>query len=257
MLHADHQSLRHMSHIELHDVSVHFALFDPGARSLRKRVIHAATGGKLARDIKGHTIVQALNNLTFAIGEGERVGLIGANGAGKTTLLGVLAGVYEPSGGTAKIHGSVGSLINITLGTDPESSGRENILLRAALLGIPRKVVTEQMDEIVDFSGLGEFIDLPVRTYSSGMNLRLAFSVATMLRPEILLMDEWLSVGDAEFRAKAQKRMSEMLDTSKILVVATHSKALALQQCTRLIWLENGSVKMDGPAAEVAKAYFG
>jgi lipopolysaccharide transport system ATP-binding protein len=246
-----------MNHIELNDVSVHFALFEPGARSLRKRVIHAATGGKLARDVKGHTVVKALNHLTFTICEGERVGLVGVNGAGKTTLLGVLAGIYEPNIGRATIQGSVGSLINITLGTDAESTGRENILLRAALLDIPREEILRRMDEIIDFSELGEFIDLPVRTYSTGMNMRLAFSVATMVRPEILLMDEWLSVGDKDFTVKAQKRMSEMLDASKILVVATHSKPLALQQCTRLIWLEHGCVKMDGPVEEVAKAYFG
>jgi lipopolysaccharide transport system ATP-binding protein len=246
-----------MNHIKLDDVSVHFALFEPGARSLRKKVIHAATGGKLARDVKGHTVVKALNHISFDIREGERVGLLGANGAGKTTLLGVLAGVYEPNIGRATIQGSVGSLINITLGTDAESTGRENILLRAALLDIPRQEILGRMEEVIEFSELGEFIDLPVRTYSTGMNMRLAFSVATMLRPEILLMDEWLSVGDKDFTVKAEKRMSELLDASKILVVATHSKPLALQQCTRLIWLENGGVKMDGPVEEVAKAYFG
>lgn len=246
-----------MNHIELDDVSVHFALFEPGARSLRKRMINAATGGKLARDVKGHTVVKALNHLTFSIREGERVGLLGVNGAGKTTLLGVLAGVYEPNIGRIAVEGSVGSLINITLGTDAESTGRENILLRAALLDIPREEILERMEEIIDFSELGEFIDLPVRTYSTGMNMRLAFSVATMMRPEILLMDEWLSVGDKDFSVKAQKRMSEMLDASKILVLATHSKALAMEQCTRLIWLEHGCVKMDGPVEEVAKAYFG
>jgi len=233
-----------MNHIELDDVSVHFALFEPGARSLRKKVLNVA-------------VVQALNNLTLSIKEGERVGLVGPNGAGKTTLLGVLAGVYEPNYGRVDVRGSVGSLINITLGTDAEATGRENILLRAALLDIPRKDILARMDEIIDFSGLGEFIDLPVRTYSSGMNLRLAFSVATLLRPEILLMDEWLSVGDKDFSAKAQQRMSELLDASRILVVATHSKDLIMKQCTRVIWLEHGRIKMDGPPQEVAPQYFG
>jgi len=246
-----------MNHIELDDVSVHFALFEPGARSLRKKVLNVATGGKLARDVSGHTVVQALNNLTLSIKEGERVGLVGPNGAGKTTLLGVLAGVYEPNYGRVDVRGSVGSLINITLGTDAEATGRENILLRAALLDIPRKDILARMDEIIDFSGLGEFIDLPVRTYSSGMNLRLAFSVATLLRPEILLMDEWLSVGDKDFSAKAQQRMSELLDASRILVVATHSKDLIMKQCTRVIWLEHGRIKMDGPPQEVVPHYFG
>jgi len=246
-----------MNHIELEDISVHFALFEPGARSLRKKVINVATGGKLARDVSGHTVVQALNNLTLTIREGERVGLIGANGAGKTTLLGVLARVYAPNYGRVDIKGSVGSLINITLGTDAESTGRENVLLRAALLGIPRKEILGRMDEIIEFSGLGEFIDLPVRTYSSGMNLRLAFSVATMVRPEILLMDEWLSVGDKDFSAKAQQRLTEMLDASRIMVVATHSRDLIMTHCSRVVWLEHGRIKMDGSPAEVAGHYFG
>lgn len=246
-----------MNHIELDDVSVHFALFEPGARSLRKKVINVATGGKLARDVSGHTVVQALNNLTLSVREGERVGLVGPNGAGKTTLLGVFAGIYEPNFGRVSIRGTVGSLINITLGTDAEATGRENILLRAALLDIPRQEILAKLDDIIEFSGLGEFIDLPVRTYSSGMNLRLAFSVATMVRPQILLMDEWLSVGDREFQAKAQQRMSEMLDASRILVVATHSRELIMRQCTRVIWLEHGRIKMDGKPQEVVPHYFG
>jgi len=246
-----------MNHIELDDVSVHFALFEPGARSLRKKVINVATGGKLARDVSGHTVVQALNNLTLSIREGERVGLVGPNGAGKTTLLGVFTGIYEPNFGRVSISGTVGSLINITLGTDAEATGRENVLLRAALLDIPRQEILGKLEDIIEFSGLGEFIDLPVRTYSSGMNLRLAFSVATMVRPQILLMDEWLSVGDREFQAKAQKRMSEMLDASRILVVATHSRELIMKQCTRVIWLEHGRIKMDGPPGQVVPQYFG
>lgn len=246
-----------MALIELQNATVHYAVYEPGSRSFRKKVIHAATGGKLARDAKGFTVVQALNDITLSISEGERVGVVGANGAGKTTLLGVLAGIYEPNSGTVSVRGSVGSLINITLGTDADATGRENILLRAALLHIPRKEILRRMDEIIEFSGLGEFIDLPVRTYSSGMSLRLAFSVATILRPEILLMDEWLAVGDKEFQIKARQRLSEMLDASRILVMATHSKEFVAQQCTRVIWLEHGWLKMDGRPEEIVPLYFG
>jgi lipopolysaccharide transport system ATP-binding protein len=243
--------------VDLRDACVHFAIFEPGARSFRKKMIQVATGGQLTQANTGHVVVQALSHVTFQFCEGERVAIIGHNGAGKSTLLSVLARIYKPASGTAEITGKVTSLMNITLGTDVESTGRENILLRGAFLGIPRKVLLEKMEEIIDFTDLGDFIDLPLRTYSTGMNMRLAFAVATLLRPEILLMDEWLSVGDEAFRKKAEKRIEEMLETTKLLVIATHSKDLVMRRCTRVVWLEHGHVKMDGPPAEVAPHYFG
>lgn len=204
----------------------------------------------------GHVVVQALANVSFQLHEGDRVAIVGHNGAGKSTLLSVLARIYKPSSGIAEITGKVTSLMNITLGSDLECSGRENILLRGAFLGIPRKILLDKMDEIIDFTDLGDFIDLPLRTYSTGMNMRLAFAVATLLRPEILLMDEWLSVGDESFRLKAEMRIEEMLETTKVLVIATHSKSLVQRRCTRMLWLEHGHVKMDGPVDEVAPLYF-
>lgn len=246
-----------MDLIEFNKVSVHFPIFNANTRSLRKKLIEVATGGKLTPDHTGHMVVQALTNITFRIGEGERVGLLGHNGAGKTTLLGALNRVYAPTSGTARITGSIGSLINITVGTDAESTGRENILLRGAMLGIPKGELLTRMDELIDFSELGNFIDMPVRTYSSGMSLRLAFAVATMVRPDILLMDEWLSVGDKDFRVKAQKRLEDMLETTKVLVIASHSRDLILRHCQRVIWLEHGQIKMDGPTGDIVPRYFG
>ena len=243
--------------IMFRDVSIHFPVFNASTRSFRKRVIQVATGGIVAPDHTGHLVVQALTNLNFSIRSGERVALFGHNGAGKTTLLGALSRIYAPTSGSAGICGTVGSLINISLGTDPESTGRENIFLRAAILGLGRDFIQKNLEEIIEFSELGDFIDLPVRTYSSGMQLRLAFAVSTMLRPEILVMDEWLSVGDKNFRAKAAARLDAMLKETKILVLATHSRDLALRHCKRAIWLEHGRIKLDGPAPEVAKAYFG
>jgi lipopolysaccharide transport system ATP-binding protein len=243
--------------VELKEACVHFAIFEPGARSLRKKVIQVATGGQLSMANTGHILVQALTNVNLQFRAGERVAVVGHNGAGKSTFLSVLARIYKPASGSADIRGEVTSLMNITLGTDAESSGRENIFLRGAFLGIPRKFLLEKMEEIIDFTDLGDFIDLPLRTYSTGMNMRLAFAVATLLRPEILLMDEWLSVGDEAFRNKAEKRIEEMLETTKLLVIATHSKDLVMRRCTRVIWLEHGHVKMDGPPAEVAHHYFG
>lgn len=202
-------------------------------------------------------VVQALTNINFAIRAGERVALLGHNGAGKTTLLGALSRIYAPTSGSAEISGAVGSLINISLGTDPESTGRENIFLRAAILGLGRDFIQKNLEEIIEFSELGDFIDLPVRTYSSGMQLRLAFAVSTMLRPEILVMDEWLSVGDKNFQSKAAARLDAMLKDTKILVLATHSRDLALRHCNRALWLEHGRIKLDGLVKDVAAAYFG
>lgn len=243
--------------IDFRDVSIHFPIFNASTRSFRKRVIQVATGGILAPDHTGHIVVQALTNLNFRFHDGERVALFGHNGSGKTTLLGALSRIYAPTSGTATISGTAGSLINISLGTDAESTGRENIFLRGAILGMNKNFIQKNLEEIIEFSELGDFIELPVRTYSSGMQMRLAFAVSTMLRPEILMMDEWLSVGDKNFQAKAATRLDAMLQETKILVLATHSKDLALRHCNRAIWLEHGHIKLDGPVNEVAAAYFG
>jgi lipopolysaccharide transport system ATP-binding protein len=202
-------------------------------------------------------MVRALSGVTFEFNEGERVGLVGHNGAGKSTMLRALSGVYAPSKGTVEISGNVGSLIDISLGINLEASGRENIFIRGALLGLTKSEVQNKFAEIVEFSELGDFIEMPVRTYSSGMHLRLAFAVSTIVRPEILLMDEWLSVGDENFKHKAEARLEELVSSTKILVIASHSRELITSTCNRVIWLEHGQVKMDGPTNEVAPIYFG
>ena len=211
----------------------------------------------MSHDPSGKVVVQALNAVTLSLTEGDRVGLIGRNGAGKSTLLRVISGVYRPTSGTATITGTVGTLIDISLGINPEASGRQNIFLRGAMLGISKKEIRDRFDEIVEFSELGEFIEAPVRTYSSGMQLRLAFSVSTVFVPEILVMDEWLSVGDQNFKDKAEARLQEVVSSTRILVLASHSRELLEKTCTRGIFLDKGHVLMDGPIAEVAEAYFG
>jgi len=245
-----------MAMIEFNQVSVDFPIYNANGRSLKKFLLKVATGGQIASDPTGRVVVRALENLSFTLREGDRVGLLGHNGAGKSTLLRVLSGVYEPTSGQARIRGEVGSLIDISLGIDLEATGRENIFIRAGLLGMPRSIILPKVDEIIDFSGLGDFIDMPVRTYSSGMHLRLAFAVSTIVRPEILLMDEWLSVGDEAFKHQAEHRLAEMVESTRILVIATHSRELLLKTCNRAIWLEHGQVKMDGPVNEVRDAYF-
>ena len=155
------------------------------------------------------------------------------------------------------IQGECVSLINISLGIDPEGTGRENSRLRAAMMGMRPEELREQYDGIAEFTGLGDFLDMPFRTYSSGMQLRLAFSTSTAIRPEILVMDEWLSTGDEDFKHKADKRLREIVDTTKILVLASHSRELLQNNCNRILWMEHGRVLMDGPTNEVLPAYFG
>lgn len=246
-----------MASIFFENVCVDFPIYNASARSLKKRLFQVTTGGQINADEDGRVTIRAIENLNLKIQNGDRVGLLGHNGAGKSTLLRLLSGVYEPSSGHAKINGEIGSLIDVSFGIDPESSGLENIFLRGALLGLTRSEIKAKLDQIIEFSELGDFIDMPVRTYSSGMHLRLAFSVSTIIRPEILLMDEWLSVGDEGFKARAEERMKELVDQTHILVIATHSRDLVEKTCNRALWLEHGKIKMDGPSDEVAKAYFG
>lgn len=245
-----------MAHIVFDHVCVDFPIYNAKNRSLKNTVMQAATGGKVSFGAEG-TIIRSLDDVSFTLKDGDRVGLVGHNGAGKSTLLRALSRVYEPTSGYAQIEGDIGSLVDISLGIDAEATGRENIFIRGALLGLRRKEIENRFDEIVDFSELGSFVDMPVRTYSSGMHLRLAFAVATIIRPEILLMDEWLSVGDASFNAKAESRLTELVQSSRILVIASHSRELIEKTCNRALWFEHGRLKMDATPQEVCRAYWG
>jgi ABC-type polysaccharide/polyol phosphate transport system, ATPase component len=243
--------------IELRNVGVDFPVFNASSMSFKNRMLSAVTGGAIDRKHDGSVIVKGLQNINLKIEAGERVGLIGHNGAGKTTLLRVLSGIYAPTEGEAIINGECVSLINISLGIDPEATGRENIKLRSAMIGFTPKETREKVDDIIEFSGLGDFIDMPFRTYSSGMQLRLAFAVSTSVRPQILVLDEWLSTGDEEFKQRAEKRMVEVVDATDILILASHSRPLLERNCNRALWLEHGKVRMDGPCKEVVSKYFG
>ena len=246
-----------MANITLTNACVDIPIFNANGRSITSRILEVATGGKLDADPNGKVVVRALREVSLELKDGDRFGLVGHNGAGKSTLLRVLSGVFVPTSGEAKIEGSVGSLIDISLGINPEASGRENIFLRGALLGLPKSVVKERFEEIVNFSELGEFIEMPLRTYSSGMQLRLAFAVSTIVRPEILVMDEWLSVGDEGFKAKASERLTNLVDAAKILVLASHSRELLEKVTNKVLWLDHGEVRMQGETSEVLPIYFG
>ena len=246
-----------MAYIKLDNVSVEIPIFNSQGRSLKKKLIGMATGGKIGLTEKGKTVVKSLSDISLEIRPNERLGLLGHNGAGKSTLLRVLGKVYEPTWGSAVIEGSIGSLISISLGIDSEATGVENIFLRAALLGIPKEKVIKDLDSIIEFSELGEFINMPVRTYSTGMHMRLAFAVSTMIRPDILLMDEWLSVGDKSFQSKAESRLNNLIENSSILVLASHSRSLIERCCTKVAWLEHGQIKKIGSPKEICAEYFG
>ena len=246
-----------MVSIVFEQATVDFPIYNADARSLKKRLIRVATGGQIGANEDGRVIIRSLENLSFTFHDGDRVGLIGHNGAGKSTLLRLLSGVYEPTSGSRAVTGEIASLIDISLGIDPEATGRENIYLRGGLLGLTRKEIDAQIDEIIDFSELGDFIDMPLRTYSTGMQLRVAFAVSTIVRPQILLMDEWLSVGDAGFQERAEKRLNDLVQSTNILVIASHSRELISKVCNRLIWLEHGKIMMEGAPDDVAPHYFG
>ena len=234
-----------MTQIILDQVSVEFPIYNATGRSLKVQLMQSATGGRMNANRQGRVVVQALREVSLTLREGDRLGLVGHNGAGKSTLLRVISGIYEPTGGRLDVAGKVTSLIDLSLGMDAEATGIENIYLRGALLGFDRRWLTGKISEIVDFAGLGDFIRMPFRTYSTGMQMRLAFSIATLQQPEILVMDEWLNVGDAEFKEKAEKRLNEIVDKSSILVIATHSPELVAQVCNRSVRLDHGALLDD------------
>jgi len=244
-----------MAHIKLENASVEFEIFEASSRSLKRQLIQTATGGRLHSNAHQRVVIKALANVSFSFKSGEKIALIGHNGAGKSTLLRVLTRIYIPTSGKATIEGRVSSLIDISLGMDQESSGRENIFIRGALLGQSKKEIHEQLDEVIEFSELGQFIEMPIRTYSSGMSMRLAFAISTILKPEILIMDEWLSVGDEHFTNKAEGRMNSLLEKTEILILASHSFDLIRKTCSRALVLQHGSVVFDGDV-EAAIGYY-
>jgi lipopolysaccharide transport system ATP-binding protein len=239
-----------MPRIEARDVTIEFPLYHHNARSLKK-LLFAGTTRRLKQDAESRVVVAALSGLSFTIGKGERVALVGSNGAGKTTLLRTIAGIYEPVAGRLLVEGAIGSLIDPGAGMNPLLTGRENIVLRGLYRGLTEQDGRAMADEIAEFSDLGEFIDLPIRGYSAGMNVRLSFAMATAITPEILLMDEWFLAGDANFMSKAENRLTSLVTGADILVIATHDMGIVRRWCTRAIKVSAGRIVADGPVEEV------
>lgn len=226
--------------IELNGVTLEYPIYSVKAQSLRNAVMNIAVGGKLLKDGKDIVYVKALDNVSFKIDEGDRLGIIGHNGSGKTTLLKVLAGVYEPTKGRISVHGRISSMVDISLGVDWNLTGTENIINMARRRGFTTKEILKRIPEIVEFSDLGSFIDLPFKTYSAGMAARLVFAVATCFEPDILLLDEWIGAGDAAFFDKAEAKMNDILQKSRVMVLATHNFSLVEKVCNKVVVLNSG-----------------
>ncbi len=211
--------------------------------------------GLFRQRVNPRIVVRALDSIDLTLRDGDSLGVIGHNGAGKSTLLKLIAGVYPPTQGTCITQGKVAALFDLTLGFERDASGWENIRYRAYLLGETPRTLQGKLEPIAQFSELGEYLEMPVRYYSSGMIVRLGFSIATAIEPEILVVDEILAAGDASFRDKARRRMTEMIQQARITVLASHDLRSLEEFCTRILWLEKGRIKMLGPAGEVVDAY--
>lgn len=226
--------------VTLNSVELSYPIYSIRANSIRNTIANLAVGGKLLKDGQDVIHVKALERVTFALNEGDRLGIIGHNGAGKTTLLKVIAGIYEPDSGIVDVKGRISSMIDVGLGLDASLTGRENIMNMGRMRGLHAKAVADRIPAISEFSELGAYIDLPVRAYSAGMQARLVFAVATTLEPDILLLDEWIGAGDAAFHEKATARMNNILEQSRAMVLATHNFTMIKDVCSKLLVLDGG-----------------
>jgi lipopolysaccharide transport system ATP-binding protein len=241
--------------IEASHVSLDFPLYHGHARSLKRTVFSTVSGGRMSNDARNRVVVRALRDINFELKTGDRLGLVGTNGAGKTTLLRTLAGIYEPVEGRVRVRGRITTLLDPQLGMSMDLSGRENIMLRGLYGGLPRSELPKLAEDVAAFAELGDFLDLPMRIYSAGMMVRLGFALATAVHPQVLLMDEWFLAGDAGFMQRARARLEDMVRGAEILVLSSHVLWIVQQWCTRVIWLEQGQVRADGPADEVLARY--
>jgi ABC-2 type transport system ATP-binding protein len=251
--------------IEARDIHVEFPLYGQRYRSLRnfliptalapRRAVPAAVGGAIEAEISGKVVIKAIDGLSFSLKEGDRLGIMGHNGAGKTTLLRVLAGVYEPTRGELKVSGAVTPMFSLSDGMDMDATGYDNIWLRSTILGFGRDMTARHMDDIAEFSELGDYLDMPIRTYSSGMFVRLGFAISTSLDPQILIMDEMIGAGDAKFFSRAQERLKQMIERTGILVVATHSPDILKTWCTKGMLLNHGKLVHFGEVTETLAEY--
>lgn len=237
--------------INVSHVSMHFNLMVEKVDSLKEYIVKLLKGKLLYNDFI------ALNDVSFQVKKGEIVGLIGFNGAGKSTMLKILAGVLTPTEGSVRVIGSVAPLIEVGAGFDPELTARENIYLNGAILGHSKEFMDSKFNEIIDFAELKDFVDVPVKNFSSGMYARLGFAIATMVKPDILIVDEVLSVGDYKFQEKCERRIQKMIDDGVTIILVSHDIGMIERLCTEVIWLEHGQIKDIDSAEKVCAEYEG
>lgn len=235
--------------IDVRDITMRYSINADRVTSLKEYVI------KLLKKDLTYEYFTALNGVSFSVKKGEVLGLIGHNGAGKSTILKVISGIVKPTEGSVHVYGNVVPMLELGSGFDMEMTGRENIFLNGAILGYSEKFLNERYDEIVEFAEIGQFIDIPLRNYSSGMIARLAFSIATVVEPEILIVDEVLSVGDANFQEKSKKRMMELMSGGTTVLFVSHGLAQIRELCDHVVWMDHGKVKMYGETQTVCDAY--
>jgi ABC-type polysaccharide/polyol phosphate transport system ATPase subunit len=237
--------------LTLDNVTVEFPIIGAATRSLKKAVLSTATGGKFGESGRNQ-VIRAVNDVSMDLEPGTRLGLVGHNGAGKSTLLKTMAGIYPPTRGQVRIAGHVAPLFGLEAGMDPEATGYENIWLRGLLTGMSVEDIEANIDEIAAFSGLGKYLHMPIRTYSSGMRLRLSFSVATCKAPEIMLLDEWIGAGDADFAKQAEARMRHLVEEASILVLASHNFQMIRNICNSWVQVDAGHVSEPQPIEALA-----
>lgn len=235
--------------IRANDISMRYLMTYDRIQSIKEYIVQMLRG-----KIK-YEEFWALKNVSFEVERGEVVGIIGHNGAGKSTLLKVISGILKPTGGSLEVHGNVVPMLELGSGFDHDLTGRENIFLNGSILGYSEKYLKEKYEQIVEFSELGKFIDVPIRNYSSGMLMRLAFSIATVVQPEILIVDEIMAVGDAAFQEKSKTRMLELMSGGTTVLFVSHSLEQIREMCDRVIWLEHGQIKAIGATKEICDAY--
>ena len=231
-----------MASIRVEGLSLYFPVIGTDSQSLKRYLKQVAVGGALAkRSVRSsQPVLVALRDVSLALAPGDRLGLVGSNGSGKTTLLRCLAGAYSPDAGSVEVDGRVASLLDLSLGIDPSATGLENIRLRGLVAGLSVREIEAKIEEIAEFSGHGPFLAMPMKAYSSGMQARLAFATATSVEAEILLMDEWIAVGDAQFRAQAHERLTSMVERAHILVIASHDPYLIKSLCNKVVRMDHG-----------------
>lgn len=238
-----------MNVIEVANVSMRFNLATEKTESLKEYFVKLVTGKLMFDEF------YALKNVSFSVKKGESVGILGANGSGKSTLLKVISGIYPPTEGHVSVHGSLAPLIELGAGFDPDLTAKENVFLNGAVMGFTKDFICKKYDEIVEFSELKSFMDVPIKNFSSGMNARLGFSIATLVHPDILIVDEVLGVGDAAFQKKCEQKMQELRANGTTMLFVSHSVEQVEEVCNRAIWLKKGTLVMEGACQEVCEAY--